>query len=533
MACVERLRSLLATGGVASVLLVLFGPTTENPLVSDDFVLLGVVAGGLGQALRYQGGYHYQPLGMAVLHVEQRLFGLDPAGYHWVGLAVHVLTVLLAYRLGRALGVSRGVAWAATFLFATSGLTYEVPLWANVILHSGSTALYLAGLLAYLAHVRGGRAGSLVGFLAALAAALLFHEQAVTLPVACALLLLHADPVPAPAGRPAWLRRHAPALGAAVAITAAYAALKLTLGGGVELMPGLVAGLPRRIGPIALHLVRTFVPGLGHAWAWGLLDPPWPWWLAQTWRAGLVVAGAVALARLARLERLLAAWAIVHVVVMTLAIGMASRHYYLPLVPASLVVALVLARLAARAVRAAGPAAAPRVTGWVLAAVVAPLVATGVVQLAHRRAVWGEAAALGQRLLDDVEQARAAGPARPHVYVVDLPDGLPVGEAEPAFVFRHGFEAALVQWRGVGIAGITRLHSAAPPPRTEPFGRPAAEAEIRALAASPDNLVLRYDPAARRLVRQEGSGFDLTSDQPGRGGAEAPRPGGHGREARA
>ena len=133
---------------------------------------------------------------------------------------------------------------------------------------------------------------------------------------------------------------------------------------------------------------------------------------------------------------------------------------------------------------------------------VAPLMAIGLATASSRKAVWAEAGRVAERVLSDAAAAAAAKPGKPTLFVVDLPDGLDLGESEPAYIFRFGFEDALA-WRLPGKPPrIVRLHSEEPPPRTEPFGRATTESELAALAADSQQLVLRYDPKRRGLVEQ-------------------------------
>jgi hypothetical protein len=186
-----------------------------------------------------------------------------------------------------------------------------------------------------------------------------------------------------------------------------------------------------------------------------------------------------------------------------LAIGMASRHYYLPLVPASLLAANLLALFVEKAAGLlSGGVRRSEAVSRLLPLLVIPLAFAGLTTLTLRKAVWAEAAALGQDLLHQVTVATRQAPAARALYVIDLPDGLPLGESDPAYLFRLGFEDALTLQRiGPPFQGITRLHGGAAAPWKEPFGRLATDAEILALAADPANLVLRYDPLLQRFQR--------------------------------
>ena len=477
-----------------------YAATTSNPFASDDYLLVSTVRQGPLAAMGYGGGYHYVPAGMLLLWLEHSLWGTDPLGYHWTGILLLAIASLLVAALGRSLGLGKPASWAAAALLASNGLIHEIPLWACAVLHSASTCLYLGALLAFLAYLRNGRPRYGVTSISFYVLALLTHEQSLSLPFAAALLLaMEGQGTPRELWRARWPRAKAP-LVAMLLVSAGYVALKLALSDGTVLAPGLARSLGSKAGASALHLVRVLVPNLDWQTAWAILDPPWDGWSKQLARAAVVVAGAAIFAILPRLGKLLALWAAAHVVMMVLAIGMSSRHYFLALAPASLLVGLVLERIADRLV----PAADARWPEWkralLVAVGVAPLIAIGVATASGRKAVWSEAGRVAEQLLTDATAAAMARPSKPTLVVVDLPDGLDLGESEPAYIFRFGFEDALA-WRLPGERlPVVRLHSEKPPPRTEPFGRAATEGELAALAGDARNLVLRYEPQRRRLV---------------------------------
>src|SRR5215210_195837 len=477
-----------------------YSATTSNPLVSDDYLLVKTVSEGPLAAIRYQGGYHYIPAGMSLLWLESSLWGTDPAGYHWVGILLLAVTGLLVVARGRRLGLGNPASWAAAALLTSNGVIHEIPLWACAVLHSASTCLYLCALLAFLAYLRNGRWRYAVGSTLLYVLALLTHEQSLSLPIA-AVLLSAAERQPSSGELwPArWRRAKAPLVAMFVA-GAGYVMVKPALSDGTDLTPGLGGGLVSRAGASALHLLRVLLPNLSWEAAWQVLDPPLDGWPKHLVRVAVVAAGAAIFASLPRLGKLLALWAAAHVGMMVFAIGMASRHYLLPLVPASLLVGLVLERIADRLV----PASVGRQPGWkralLVAAGVAPLIAIGVATASSRKAVWAEAGHVAERLLADAARATAARPGKPALFVIDLPDGLDLGESEPAYIFRFGFDVAL-SWRLSGEPlSIVHLHSEKPPSRTEPFGKATTESELASLTADPQRLVLRYEPEQRRLI---------------------------------
>jgi len=115
------------------------------------------------------------------------LFGLSPAPYHALRLALHLASAALVYAIGLRLLRGRGEAGAAAFLFATSSLAFAVLHWASCIVEALVTTLALAAFALQLSAIaRSSRARTWAAALVAVAA-LLAKENAVGLPVVFAL----------------------------------------------------------------------------------------------------------------------------------------------------------------------------------------------------------------------------------------------------------------------------------------------------------------------------------------------------------
>src|SRR5436305_9036996 len=73
----------------------------------------------------------YRPLTMSTFFVEHALWGARPAGYHVVSVLVHLLCVLVLYRVGRRLGLSEWAAALGALAFGAHPALGEAVHWVN------------------------------------------------------------------------------------------------------------------------------------------------------------------------------------------------------------------------------------------------------------------------------------------------------------------------------------------------------------------------------------------------------------------
>jgi tetratricopeptide (TPR) repeat protein len=137
----------------------------------------------------------YFPLTYTVFRIERSLWGLNPAGYHWVNILLHAINAVLVWRLLKRLSVPG--AWLAAALFALHPVQVESVAWITELKSVLSLFFILLTLGCWLEFV-GERSrrfwyGLALGFYAL---ALFSKTTACTLPAALLLILwLQTKPI--------------------------------------------------------------------------------------------------------------------------------------------------------------------------------------------------------------------------------------------------------------------------------------------------------------------------------------------------
>jgi Tfp pilus assembly protein PilF len=114
---------------------------TENPLMHEPDGFWKIW-------LRPQSSVEYYPLTATVERIEWSLWGMHPLGYHVVTLAVHIVNVLLVWRLFGKIGLL--LAWWGALLFAIHPVQVESVAWIAELKNTLSLMFCLLAMCAWI-----------------------------------------------------------------------------------------------------------------------------------------------------------------------------------------------------------------------------------------------------------------------------------------------------------------------------------------------------------------------------------------------
>ncbi len=141
----------------AAILLLLilcaYLPVLKGGFNADDslhFISVPEMAahGGLAALWFHPSTPQYYPLTFSVFWLERRLWGLNPAAYHFLNVALFSANVVLVWRLLVLLGMEG--AWFAAAIFALHPVHVESVAWVSELKNVLSGAFYFAAMIFYV-----------------------------------------------------------------------------------------------------------------------------------------------------------------------------------------------------------------------------------------------------------------------------------------------------------------------------------------------------------------------------------------------
>lgn len=195
----ERLNFWIGAGILAALCLLFFKDCLGYYFAQEDFYAFKTsiqTASQLKEAfIPSKAVYSYRPLGTVYFTVMQAFFGHNPVPYHIANLFVHILIVIIIYKLGRILfGETAG--FLSALFFALRGVNFLPVYWA-VNITQALPVLTISG--AFLSFVLFRTEKKTIYYFLALGLCVIsvsLHEMSIFLPVILALYLVLIDELP-------------------------------------------------------------------------------------------------------------------------------------------------------------------------------------------------------------------------------------------------------------------------------------------------------------------------------------------------
>jgi len=130
----------------------------------------------------------YQPVTSFIYAVVYQLSGLDPTGYHLASLLVHLLNILLLFKLLKQLGVENWMLVLLCSIFALHPMQVESVSWISAFSNLCFSFFYLLALLMYCKFLNSGGRSNYILAVFAFVLSCLSKSTAVSLPLILILL---------------------------------------------------------------------------------------------------------------------------------------------------------------------------------------------------------------------------------------------------------------------------------------------------------------------------------------------------------
>jgi tetratricopeptide (TPR) repeat protein len=103
----------------------------DGQYITDNLLIRSLSLSNLNKIVTEPYFANYAPLTLISYAVDYHFWKLNPIAYHFHNLALHLGCVVILLFLLKKLGLSQGVIWATTFLFAVHPVNVESISWAS------------------------------------------------------------------------------------------------------------------------------------------------------------------------------------------------------------------------------------------------------------------------------------------------------------------------------------------------------------------------------------------------------------------
>jgi Tfp pilus assembly protein PilF len=192
----KQLQLCLQGTGIVLLVIIAFFPALSGGFIWDDDAYvtgnaLLTAPDGLKRIwFSLDSPSQYFPLTYTTFFIERGLWGLNPAGYHWVNLLLHAANALLVWQLLKRLSVPG--SWLAAAIFALHPVQVESVAWIAERKNVLSLFFYLLALMSWIEFIEERPRPLWRFYLLSLvysALALLSKTTACTIPIALVLVL--------------------------------------------------------------------------------------------------------------------------------------------------------------------------------------------------------------------------------------------------------------------------------------------------------------------------------------------------------
>ena len=167
--------------------LVLFGTyfrSFYSYFYSDDWWWLSLATEneeGIQAFFQVQPNGMWRPMVFAFFTYCNRLFGLDPLGYHLISISLHTSNVVLIYTVTRRLLGRKGYATLGACIFGFHYIAYEPVTWISSVGHLFALFFYMLSLLLFIRYQEDSNVRYYIGLLCSFVLSILASEAALSL----------------------------------------------------------------------------------------------------------------------------------------------------------------------------------------------------------------------------------------------------------------------------------------------------------------------------------------------------------------